>query len=546
MRWSSKPNFRSQDGGVTILAAVSLTTLIVSTALAVDVGNVFLAKRHLQGAADAAAMAAVMMPNGRDQAVTTALSDNGVANRTSFSVIAGNYIPDGKLDASARFVAGSAVGNAARVQVKQDVPLFFASIMTGSDTMSIVAEATAAKMDYAAFSISSRLASVQGGLPNAILSGLVGSDLKLTVMDYNALVETDVNLLTFVKALNSQIGLSAATFGETLNTEVSLPDALAALAAASTGQSGVTSISKLQASVPSTKIRLADLIDLGPFANTDRGDASAVTTDAYALIQQMLVLANGQRQVALDLVASIPGITSTAMTLAIGQRPTHSPWLAIAKDGSVIVRTSQARLYLDSQIGGAAKLGLISLRVPIYVELAEASAKLRMISCASGRSKATVSLDVLPSVGHAAIADIGTSTLGNFTIPVTQKPAVLARLPAVTVTGQSSVKFGGVTWQPLSFSMPEITSGVTKTVSTNDIVEGVVVSLIKTMDLKSTLIGIGIEVPGATALVGTALTPLAPSLDKILNDVTGLLGAHVGQADVRVDGVRCGKATLVG
>jgi uncharacterized membrane protein len=41
------------------------------------------------------------------------------------------------------------------------------------------------------------------------------------------------------------------------------------------------------------------------------------------------------------------------------------------------------------------------------------------------------------------------------------------------------------------------------------------------------------------------LTPLAPALDGVVDQVTQLLGVHVGQADLRVDGVRCGKPTLV-
>jgi uncharacterized membrane protein len=298
--------------------------------------------------------------------------------------------------------------------------------------------------------------------------------------------------------------------------------------------------------VPSTTIRLSDLIDLGPFTHTDHADpSSAITVDAYALVQQMLQLANGDRQVASDLGIVIPGVTSTTMTLAIGQRAAHSPWLTIAKDGGVIVRTAQARLYLDSQLGGGAKLGLLSLRTPIYIELAEASTKLKSISCARDRSQAAVSLEVLPSVGRASVADVNMSTFGNFSVPIVEKPAVIAKVPLATVTGKASIKFGGLTWQTVPFSAAEIAAGTTKTVSTNDIVGGVAASLIKTMDLKASLIGIGIDASVLTNTVGTAITPLAPALDQILNDVTGLLGAHVGQADVRINGVRCGKPTLV-
>ena len=343
MRARLKHLSRDEKGGVAITAAVSLFTLIVSTALAVNVGNVFLAKRHLQGAADAAALHAAMATANHNAAVKASLADNGLADRATFSVTPGSYVPDLDIDAGLRFTPGGTPGNSVSVQVERDVPLFFARILTVSNSMRIVATASAAKIDYAAFSIGTRLASLEGGLPNAILSGLAGADLKLSVMDYNALAQTNVNIFTFSESLRSQLNLSGATFGETLDTDITLPEAIGALANAAKGQSGASSLTRLQASVPNTTIRLADLIDLGPFSDTDRGNSSAsISTDAYSLVQQMLQLGNGDRQVKLDLGVVVPGVTSTAVTLAIGQRAARSPWLAVAKDESVIVRTSQA------------------------------------------------------------------------------------------------------------------------------------------------------------------------------------------------------------
>ena len=186
------------------------------------------------------------------------------------------------------------------------------------------------------------------------------------------------------------------------------------------------------------------------------------------------------------------------------------------------------------------------MRTPIYVELAEASAKLKSVSCPGDRSKAAVELEVLPSVGKASIADINMNTFANFSVPATERAALIAKLPLATVTGQSTVKFGGLTWQTAKFSSTDITTGTTKTVSTGDVLTGVATSLVKTMDLKATVLGIGLDASGVTSMVGAALTPVAPGLDQIVNQVTSLLGVHVGQADVRVDGVRCGRATLIG
>ena len=56
---------RDRRAAVTMLMATSLTGLLAATAFAVDMGSIYLARRELQGAADAAALAAIDMPDIR-------------------------------------------------------------------------------------------------------------------------------------------------------------------------------------------------------------------------------------------------------------------------------------------------------------------------------------------------------------------------------------------------------------------------------------------------------------------------------------------------
>lgn len=49
-----------------------------------------------------------------------------------------------------------------------------------------------------------------------------------------------------------------------------------------------------------------------------------------------------------------------------------------------------------------------------------------------------------------------------------------------------------------------------------------------------------------TSTLGNTLSAVAPALDLVVGQVTALAGVHVGQADVRIDGVRCGTPVLVG
>ena len=211
------------------------------------------------------------------------------------------------------------------------------------------------------------------------------------------------------------------------------------------------------------------------------------------------------------------------------------------------MRTAQARLYLQSDTGSGPTASLASLHIPILVELAEAQAKLDSISCAGGASHATVTLDALPSVGSIAIADIDTKTLGDLTKAPVENRATIIRTLLVNVDAKAHIALGGATWQTATFSAADISSGQVRTVSTNDIFKGVATSLLKNADFQATTpLGINLNLSVATQLVGSLLTPLSPALDGLVDQVTGLLGVHVGQADLRVDGVRCGKPTLVG
>jgi uncharacterized membrane protein len=551
VRWLGKLR-RDRRGAVTIIAAGSLITLLAATALAVDVGSIYLNDRRLQGAADAAALAAAAAsdPNG---AAKQALASNNLGAARVSTLTQGSYTADATITPAQRYVAGASPSNAAQVTLTQDVPLFFARAFTGRSTTRIAAKATAVRIDYAAFSIGSRLAAVQGGLPNAILSKLVGTNLNLSVMDYNSLVGANVDILQFSDALRTQLQLTGVTFGQTLNTSVTLPQALSAIAAVVTDQNAAAALRRIALQVSPVTVRLSDLIDLGPYANQDHADPDTVVrVDGYSVLRELLQLSNGQRQVSLDLGVQIPGLATNTLTLAIGQRPSNSPWLAITQAGGTIVRTAQARLYLKTTVGGVAALQIVSLNVPILIELAEAQAKLDSISCAGGSSKASVTLDALPSVGSIAIADIDASTLGDFTKTPVENQATLAAvsllgIPIVTVTAKAHIALGGVStnWQQVPFSAADISAGTIHTVSTGDILQGVATSLLKTMNLKATVVGLGIDASGATQLVGNVLTPLSPALDGLVDQLTGLLGVHVGQADLRVDGVRCGKPTLV-
>src|SRR3546814_5555203 len=90
--------------------------------------------------------------------------------------------------------------------------------------------------DVCSSDLGSRVAAVHGGIANALLSALTGSTVNLSVMDYEALASADIDLLAFSEALRTELDADVLTFGQTLDSQVTLPQALSALASASNGE----------------------------------------------------------------------------------------------------------------------------------------------------------------------------------------------------------------------------------------------------------------------------------------------------------------------
>lgn len=540
---------RHQGGGVTTLAALSLTMGLGCLAFAVDLGSIYFETRRLQGAADAAAIAAAADLAHADAAAKTAVDANPMANPVTRKVELGVWRADPAVAPAQRFTPAKNDATAARVTLSTDARLFFGVAAFGRRSVRINRTAAAARSNLASFSIGSRLLALQGGVVNGLLSALTGSKVQLSVMDYQALASADVDLLAFSDALRTQLDLKAASYDEVLASDITAGQAMNAIATVLDGTTSAAAgaVRNLSITAAATRpVRLDKLIDLGPIGAGDRaGKGASVKVNAFDLTRALLELSNGNRQVQLDLGASIPGLSKTTVKLAVGDRPADSPWLAVTAKGEPVIRTAQTRIYIETEVLPAGSLlGIANVRLPLFVELAEAEAKLSAIDC-SDRRAGGATLLVRPSVGHAAIADLFPADISNHKQPMVEGPARIVSAPLVAVTGQARVDLTAPQWQSVAFTAPEIAARSVKTVSSDSLVQGLTLSLVQQLDLNVNILGLGLGVGPVTQLVGNTLAPVAPALDGVVNSLTGLLGIHLGQADVRVNGVRCGVPALV-
>ncbi len=528
-----------------MIVAGGLAMLTGSAVLGVDTATLFLEKRRLQGVADAAALAAATdLDNGttRAQSAIALAPANGTRLIT---LTPGSFTPDPAIAVDARFVAGAPSRNAARVALESRVQPIFAQVF-GQREVTIAAGATAARIDLASFSIGTRLVSVQGGLPGALLSQLAGTDVSLSLLDYNALASGQVDLLRTTELLRTGIGVQAGTFGDVLAADVTLPRLATAMAGATTNAATAQALRTLATRLPGRAVRLDSIIDLGPLADGSQADPSRpIRADAYTILREALQIGTGAQQIRSDIDLGVPGIAQTRLWMQIGERPAHSPWLSVGQAGQTVVRSAQVRMWIDITLANA-PLSLATVRVPIYVELAEAEARLAAIGCRGSRANATAALDVTPSLGRTAIADLDPALLGNFQQPMALRPARMVMLPLASLTGFADVRLGGTQAQRVPFTAQEIEGNVVKSVATNDIANGIATSLLRNVDLRANVLGIGLSAGVLTTTLGNTLTLAAPALDAVVGQVGALAGIHPGQADVRIDGVRCGTPMLVG
>src|SRR5690606_32736405 len=83
---------------------------------------------------------------------------------------------------------------AVRVTLRRSFPPPLMPLMPYDEERLMVASATAGQLAVGSFYLGSGLLSLDGGILNALLSGLLGGNVDLTVLDYNGLAEVGVSL----------------------------------------------------------------------------------------------------------------------------------------------------------------------------------------------------------------------------------------------------------------------------------------------------------------------------------------------------------------
>ncbi|MFD9899624.1 pilus assembly protein TadG-related protein [Mesorhizobium sp. NPDC059025] len=580
-----------RNANFAIMAALSMPVVFALMAVAIDEGSLYTERRASQSITDLAAIAAGSNITNANQAVLNTLNDNGLTGATVVqpgtgtptpanplvSVVRGRYTPT--LAIGQRFQANVQPYNAVSVSVRKVGTMYFGGAFMSPPIISN--NAIASVTPQAAFSVGSRLASVdtsKSPLLNAVLGGLLGTNVALNVMDYNSLLSADVNVLSFLDQLAIKLNLTGVSYSDVLGSKATIGQILSALASVP----GLDSRSQLALQTLAAgatnliKIPLNALVDLGNVGRLGLGQRPAgLTVDAglFNMVSAAAGLANGNKQIDLGAAVNIPGVLKISILLAVGEPPQSSPWFRVGQKGDV-VRTAQTRLKLvvevlpaSSQLTPGVDIkrdqqgnpGVITL--PVNVELAYAEATLSDISCSTGQpASRVVTIAARPGIGDVKIAQTTGTGFADFTQPQSFTPApilnvginlLLLQLNLVTVNAYADIDIGNTNTTNLTFNNTDITAKTAKTVKTTNYTNSATTSLLGNLQLSATVLGIKLDLitdlllntirPALIPILQTITTPL----DNVLAWLLSSLGIGLGEADVRVTGATCGQSVLV-
>lgn len=436
--------------------------------------------------------------------------------------------------------------------------------------------------------------STQGPLLNALFQALLpGTTVNVSVLDWNALAQSDINLNALITQLGSNLTLSDTT--QILNTDLTLAQlqlAMVQVAQADGNTAAANALGALPLSVPGLTgvIRLANLLQIslppGSLADVDL-DLLDLVTGAVQLYNFRNVLTTPQPITVNTAVLGLPGVANVQLWLQVVEPPVY-----VCGPQGASFHTSAIRMKLNADVlqgldlqplldaVGALSLGLTNvtlsqdlLHVQLYADVARAEGTITSIDLLGS----AVSFNARPGLVNLYLGTIADSVFFNRSTVITDAVVTPVHLTNLSLHFNASLfGIGLVDVQlPLSVTARAAATGTpalqsftvagpfpqTRTVSSGTVSAGTLItSLLSSLNLEVTsatptvtLLGFPIALPGLlvpiinsivnaieNALGAVATTVLQPVFNVLLGNLVdhllGLVGISVGNAVFTVEG----------
>lgn len=553
-----------------MVAAIWLVIAIAALG-AIDIGNLFFARRSLQSVVDLAASAGAQVVDAacaRAQAVANgSAKSNGFdpsATGNGLTVTCGRW--DAQMNAAPDYFSTSGTpANAVKVTASRTVPYFFLG-----PARQVTARAVAKSTGVGSFSIGTTLASIGAGTVNDLLNTLLGTNLNLTLVSYQGLADARVRVGDLVTAAGvgsvDQLLATQLTAGQIARLMLSaLQTTSVANANLSTAIGAMGAI--VNANIPGNQTISLGSINGAPgllavgLANTQSAlDATISPLEALFVTAEIAQAGKAAANVGAGL--TIPGVTSAALKVQIVQPPV----LAIGEAGKdangnwrTQARTAQVRAFVDVSVlplplppgfGGAQPM----IHLPLYIDVAPGSAWLVSTQCRGNAAARRSVIGVQTGIANVCVGD-APANMGAFSctqpatlvyVPNLLTVSLAASLPAtMPASAATTLSFDGVSgngddYQPVpsapGASLANALSGLKTSLSapgglsvTSPVLPPLLLSTVAPL-----LLGL---------LVPTLATVLA-GLDQVLLPVLQLLGAQVGTSTIHDLSLTCGESQL--
>ncbi|MFM9925325.1 TadG family pilus assembly protein [Variovorax sp. H27-G14] len=378
-RFTGHKKAQSQRGSIVIHVAIFFI-LAGILFIGSELGYLFYLKRDFQKSADLAALAGAqnLYSNNCGAAISSAKSNAN--DGPSRNMPSGFQLADGDITCGGwsstdnvnanHFDAAAVEKNAIKVILSRTpAPLF--SFFTASRTISVQAIA-ARSLPKAALSINSTFLNVdtqKSAVLDSLVGGLLGGNVQLGLVGWQGLVNSQINLLSFLDALAININLKAGEYDKVLAAQATVSDLLSAMATILEKNGALVGLqlsefkklSGLAATLNLPTLKVSDILGV---ATGTPSSALDLTLQAAQLAQAFIQLASSQitGPSAVFATVNLP-VLGVAANVKVIEPPQFSsignPELAKAAPlgaDKIYVRTAQIRTLISINLGASGQL----------------------------------------------------------------------------------------------------------------------------------------------------------------------------------------------
>ncbi|RLK39590.1 TadG family pilus assembly protein [Cupriavidus plantarum] len=550
-----------QRGAVSVMAVMLMATIGVAALVSIDIGYVFYGQRQLQKVADLAAVSGAQQlkrasdlaatsagvlaavqgaasQNGYPAAVTTACGEVAAGAADGMRACLGLWDPGNPAngDSTRHFNAGynpaTVSPNAVRVQATRTLPVLF--VFPGSGGRQLRAEAIAVgSPPVASFSVGSGLLDVDTA--NSLLGKLLGPNVTVnfSAVDWSGLVGTNITLEQL------RVAAGAGTIDQLLGMQLSLRDfyALVLKAANKSSLLGVavgSPATTLGVGAVGVAVSMARLLALGVLAPAASSAAEVgLNVASLLMLSAQVANSNGAR---VDLGGPNLGIARASIGLFVTQPPQTAVG-PVRQTGTNTWQTTARTAQLGLRLDVVVDLPIASVNLPLYVEVASATASLTQLQCAGTSTDRRATLRLTQQVAKVCLA----KSDGSANCEPTK--TVLANILGAQVVNVPipAVPVGAAGSQDVVLAP----GGQTHATATNPL-STAIGSLLGNLRPTIEFGGLGLPpIIDVGALVNALLVPVAKLLDVLVPTLLTPLGIQLGNADLWMNGIDCNNADLV-